>query len=138
MTATLKQADPNRKRKLMLRLARALLVARAMLGFTIALIFVIIYPPESFLLALLGLPALYVLHAVILLLVSWGLGRGSRALFWMGFAFMVLQLSMSLLTVRALMAEGGQVGALDVVDVVVSLGVLVLLVAVRRGFGVRW
>ena len=138
MTLTRKQAGSNRRSNLLLRLARGLLVARAMVGFTLALITMAMYPPTSFLLALLGLPALYVLHAIILLLVSWGLGKGMRMLYWLGFAFMVLQLSMAMLTIRALVAAGEAFGALDVVDIVVSLAVLVLLLMLRKRFGVRW
>lgn len=139
MTETNVQIDIQRKRqRLLLRLVQGLLLARALLGFFIAILYVTAYPPESFLLGLLGMPALLVLNAAILLLVRWGLGRGSRPLYWVGFALMLFMLTLATLTFNELLAAGLPPGVIDIVDILLPLLVLALLVVLRRRFGVRW
>ena len=68
-------------------------------------------------------------NALILLLVAWGLGRGSRFLYWLGLAQVMLNLILSVTD---------QIGLWDLLVLLLNAIILALLFAQRRRFGVKW
>jgi hypothetical protein len=130
---------PGSKRsRTLLRLARALLLARAVLWLILALVNVFISAGSSLSLTSLWLPILMGVNGLVLLWVVWGLGRGKRLLYWLGMAWMVVQLTLASLATRMIAQAGSMLSALDVIDLLLPVVVLGLLIAVRKMFGVRW
>jgi hypothetical protein len=68
-------------------------------------------------------------NALILLWVAWGLGRGSHALYWLGLAQVAVNLILAVID---------QIGAWDLIVLLLSAITLALLFAQRRRFGVKW
>lgn len=130
---------PGSKRsRLLLRLARALLLARGLLWLILALVNVFISSGNSPNMASLWLPILMGVNGLVLLWVVWGLGRGKRLLYWLGMVWMALQLTLASLATRMIAQAGSMLSALDVIDLLLPVIVLGLLIAVRKMFGVRW
>ena len=73
--------------------------------------------------------ALMFANALVLLLVAWGLGRGSRFLFWLGLAQVAVNL---------LLSVTDQIGLWDLLVLLLNAITLALLFAQRRRFGVKW
>jgi hypothetical protein len=72
---------------------------------------------------------LFFANALVLLLVAWGIGRGSRFLYWLGLA----QVGVNLL-----LSVTDQVGGWDLFVLLLNAVTLALLFAQRRQFGVMW
>ena len=68
-------------------------------------------------------------NALMLLWVAWGLGRGSRPLYWLGLAQVAVNL---------LLSVTDQVGVWDWIVLLLNAVTLALLFAQRRHFGVKW
>ena len=124
--------------RLLLRLAQTLLLARAVLGMLLALIYVVMFPPTFSNLASFSLIFVMIAMAVLLIWVRQGLGRGSRRLYWLGAILMAVMLTLASITTNELLVTGSPLGALDLVDLLLPVVVLGLLAAVRKMFGVRW
>jgi len=138
MTAPGRHPGPGSSRsRFLLRLARSLLLARAVLWFILALVSVFISGnPLS--LASLWLPIFMGINGFVLLWVMWGLGRGNRLLYWLGVAWMVLQLTLASFAVKLIVEAGNPLSSLDLLDMLLPVILLGLLIAVRKMFGVRW
>lgn len=68
-------------------------------------------------------------NGLVLLLAAWGIGRGSRRLYWLGLA----QVGVNLL-----LSVTDQVGAWDWIVLLLNAVTLALLFTQRRRFGVQW
>lgn len=68
-------------------------------------------------------------NALILLWVAWGLDRGSHALYWLGLAQVGVNLILSVTD---------QIGAWDLIVLLLNAITLALLFSQRRQFGVKW
>ncbi len=128
----------SKRSRTLLRLARALLLARAVLWLILALVNVFISASNGLNMSALWLPILMIFNGLVLLWVVWGLGRGKRLLYWLGMAWMVVQLTLASLATRMIAQAGSTLSALDVIDLLLPVIVLGLLIAVRKMFGVRW
>jgi hypothetical protein len=139
MTALGRHPEPGSSRsRFLLRLARSLLLARAVLWFILALVNVFISSGNPLSLASLWLPILMGINGLVLLWVMWGLGRGNRLLYWLGGVWMVLQLTLASFAVKMIAEAGNPLSSLDLIDLLLPVILLGLLIAVRKMFGVRW
>lgn len=68
-------------------------------------------------------------NALILLWVAWGVGRGNQQLYWLGLAQVGVNLILSVTD---------QIGAWDLIILLLNAITLALLFAQRRQFGVKW
>jgi hypothetical protein len=68
-------------------------------------------------------------NALVLLWVAWGLGRGSRPLYWLGLAAVAANL---------LLAVTDQFGLFDLLVLLLDAALLALLFSQRKWFGVKW
>jgi hypothetical protein len=73
--------------------------------------------------------ALMFANALVFLLVAWGLGRGSRYLFWLG---------LGLVAVNLFLSVTDQIGLWDLLVLMLNAITLALLFTQRRRFGVKW
>ncbi len=68
-------------------------------------------------------------NALILFWVAWGVGRGNQRLYWLGLAQVGVNLILSVTD---------QIGAWDLIVLLLNAITLALLFAQRRQFGVKW
>ena len=73
--------------------------------------------------------ALMFANALTFFLIAWGLGRGSRFLYWLGLAQVAVNL---------LLSVTDQISLWDLLVLLLNAITLALLFAQRRRFGVKW
>ena len=122
------QAPPTLKTPTPLRVAQMLLRLNGLLWIGLGVYSIAPISDEHAVLAWVVVGLMFA-NALVLLWVAWGIGRGSRPLFWLGLA----QVGVNLV-----LAVTDQVGMWDVIVLVLNAVTLGLLFAVRKQFGVRW